>query len=37
MMGAGWVINVVVAEWIIRRKVSATPARNRASHREILV
>jgi uncharacterized membrane protein len=37
MMGAGWVINVVVAEWIIRRKVSATPARNRASHREVLV
>jgi hypothetical protein len=21
MMGAGWIINVIVAEWIIRRKV----------------
>jgi uncharacterized membrane protein len=37
MMGAGWVINVVVAEWIIRRNVSATAARNRASHRQVLV
>ena len=37
MMGAGWVINVVVAEWIIRRNDSATSARNRASHREVLV
>jgi uncharacterized membrane protein len=24
MMGAGWVINVVVAEWVIRRRSSAT-------------
>jgi hypothetical protein len=26
MMGAGWVINVVVAEWIVRREATRAPA-----------
>ena len=31
MMGAGWIINVVVAEWVIRRH-SGTPAVSAATH-----
>ena len=36
MMGAGWVINLIVAEWIIRRARSAPPGAPLWSHRRTI-
>jgi len=35
VMGSGWVLNMIVAEWVIRRNPRAHGARGRASARAL--